>query len=92
MSPDDKHPMSSSALELMQLVFVFEDLSVSLEEFDLLCPVNKNLLVESLDWEIDWLVEWALVVLSGRAHIENDGNIFVIVHIADLLRSRHSKL
>ena len=49
MSPDDKHPMSSSALELMQLVFVFKDLRVSLEEFDLLCPVNENLFVESLD-------------------------------------------
>ena len=92
MSSNDENPVPAPALEAVQLVFVLEDRSIVLELLDLLRPIDEYVFVEAFEGKVDWLVERALIELAWWAHIEHDGYIFVIIHVANLLCCSHANL
>ena len=79
-------------LHLVHLVFVLEDCGVSLECLDFLGPVDEGVFFESLDAEVDWLVQAALVEGDLWPHVEHQGHVFMVIHVADLLGCGHSDL
>ena len=92
LGSDDEAPMAAPPLEAVQLVFGREHGTVCLELFTLLRPIDKGILLESLYGEIHRLIQVLLAKLSLRPHIKYKSNIFVIIHITDLLRCGHSNV
>ena len=77
--------MTASSLKCVQLVLVLEYGAICLKLLAFLSPSNESVFLEALNGEIDRLGQLLLTESSLGSHIKDEGHIFMIIHVADLL-------
>lgn len=89
---DDENPMSPSKLENLLLLVRLADVVVLLDQWCFLLPVNELALVKNFWREVDRSVKPTLRKVRTRSHINDESNLFVVVHVGALLSCGHPNL
>ena len=90
LAKDDEHPFALAHRQLLRLRRRTADACVLLNQRSFSFPVDEALLSERLRRKINRFVQRTLLEGFLGAHIDNERDFFVVVHICALLGSRHS--
>lgn len=89
---NNETPVPPALFKAVDLIFVLENRETTFELLAYFGPLCKTIFFKFFQRKIDWFWKVHLAEQRLRSHIENECDIFVVVHIANLLVSSDSDL